>query len=164
MIKKLFITALSTGLLFSCQNSPSEADTTIDLNEGSDEIIDGPINEPENDAPERYEKGGLKIYPKEQVAQFKDASLKLNSPQDGAVLSSGEVKFDFEVSNYELGAQTKEARMDLANSDNGQHIHLIVDNNPYSAHYEADFSKKLETGHHYAIRVPFAQLSRKCEK
>ena len=41
--------------------------------------------------------------------------------------------------------------MGLANSDKGQHIQLIIDNDPYSAHYEPGFTKEVETGHHYAI-------------
>ncbi len=32
----------------------------------------------------------------------------------------------------------------LANSDKGQHIHFIVNNGPYSAHYEENFSKPLD--------------------
>ena len=53
--------------------------------------------------------------------------------------------FSFDISNYELGAQTKnDIESQLANSAKGQHIHFIVNNGPYSAHYTNNFKKKLE--------------------
>ena len=49
------------------------------------------------------------------------------------------------MDEYELGLQTlKDFRYTLANSAKGQHIHFIVNNDPYSAHYNEKFSKKLE--------------------
>lgn len=55
-----------------------------------------------------------------------------------------EYTFTFDVSNYELGAQTiNNVESQLANSDKGQHIHFIVNNGPYSAHYINNFKKKL---------------------
>ena len=56
-----------------------------------------------------------------------------------------EYVFSFVISNYELGAQTKnDIESQLANSAKGQHIHFIVNNGPYSAHYTNNFKKKLE--------------------
>ena len=56
-----------------------------------------------------------------------------------------EYVFSFDISNYELGAQTKnDIESQLANSAKGQHIHFIVNNGPYSAHYTNNFKKKLE--------------------
>ena len=55
-----------------------------------------------------------------------------------------ESEFLFDVKNYELGAQTKPGfNYSLANSSKGQHIHLIINNEPYSAHYTNKFTKKL---------------------
>jgi len=52
--------------------------------------------------------------------------------------------FSFNVENYKLGEQTPGAiENGLANSAKGQHIHMIVNNGPYSAHYTSDFSKDL---------------------
>ena len=57
--------------------------------------------------------------------------------------------FDFSVQGYELGIQTADAGTNgLANSAKGQHIHLIVDNGPYSAHYENQAQVDLEPGVH----------------
>jgi hypothetical protein len=64
---------------------------------------------------------------------YAEASLVLNeaTPHD-----DGTYTFDFGVENYELGVQTDPKPLPLANSGKGQHIHLIVDNRPYEAHYE----------------------------
>ncbi|MAW84592.1 MAG: hypothetical protein CL832_09405 [Crocinitomicaceae bacterium] len=56
-----------------------------------------------------------------------------------------EYVFSFDISNYELGAQTiNDIESQLANSAKGQHIHFIVNNGPYSAHYTNNFKKKLD--------------------
>ena len=58
-----------------------------------------------------------------------------------------EYSFSFETNNYELGIQTSnELNYNLANSDKGQHIHFIVNNDPYSAHYSENFTKKINQG------------------
>ena len=55
-----------------------------------------------------------------------------------------EYAFSFDISDYELGAQTiNTVENQLANSSKGQHIHFIVNNGPYSAHYTDEFKKKL---------------------
>lgn len=83
---------------------------------------------------------------------FPDADLGLkNAPTAG---ENGTYHFDFEVSAYELGAQTTPASPNgLANSGKGQHIHLIVDNGPYSAHYEPSFDSDrfAEKGNHVVL-------------
>ena len=57
-----------------------------------------------------------------------------------------EYTFSFDISDYELGAQTiNNVESQLANSGKGQHIHFIVNNGPYSAHYTNNFKKKLST-------------------
>ena len=50
------------------------------------------------------------------------------------------------MENYELGAQTiEEFDYTLANSQKGQHIHVIVNNGPYSAKYDSSFEQKLDS-------------------
>jgi len=100
---------------------------------------------------EQWEKDGITVYPKTKIKEFEDASLELIMPPSESMNTGLEVPFKFKVANYELGAQTEEARQNLANSGNGQHIHLIIDNEPYSAHYESEFIKNVESGNHYAI-------------
>ena len=63
-----------------------------------------------------------------------------------------ELEFSFEIENYELGIQTlHDFKYNLANSAKGQHIHLIVNNDPYSAHYSKKFKKKLNTGNNVIL-------------
>ena len=63
--------------------------------------------------------------------EYPNAKINLNEPvavEDG-------YEFSFDVTNYELGMQTlKNFDYQLANSAKGQHIHFIVNNDPYSAH------------------------------
>lgn len=77
---------------------------------------------------------------------FEDASLYGMSYVKG--------KFAFKVGgeSYKLGAQTDDAEQKMcANSAKGQHIHLIVDNGPYQAKYEAEFESELTPGEHYLL-------------
>ena len=63
-------------------------------------------------------------------------------------------KFSFGVEgdNYELGAQTPDAPQKMcANSAEGQHIHLIIDNGPYAAKYVAEFDHEVADGEHYLL-------------
>ena len=74
--------------------------------------------------------------------EYVNAKLTL---KEDPVLVDESYEFSFNVDQYELGIQTlKNFEYDLANSAKGQHIHFIVNNDPYSAHYKEKFSKKLE--------------------
>ena len=82
----------------------------------------------------------IKISKVEGSPKYEDAALVLNELNSGS-----ELEFSFDVKNYELGAQTEhEFQYSLANSKKGQHIHLIINNDPYSAHYTNKFKKKLD--------------------
>ena len=71
--------------------------------------------------------------------EYVNAKLSLEEP----IINEDGYEFSFDVINYELGMQTlKNFEYSLANSAKGQHIHFIVNNDPYSAHYEEKFSKK----------------------
>ncbi|MFP2995239.1 hypothetical protein ABN763_04985 [Spongiivirga sp. MCCC 1A20706] len=83
---------------------------------------------------------------------YSDAALVLDSPANTTITKSGEVDFSFSVNNYELGAQTEGVNAQtLANSGKGQHIHFILDNQPYSAHYEPNFAKEMPDGVHHLV-------------
>ncbi|WP_019038547.1 hypothetical protein [Psychroflexus tropicus] len=91
------------------------------------------------------------ITPLEGSPAYADAKLTHPGAQSMEV-EAGDVEFDFTVENYELGVQTANAGENgLANSGKGQHIHFILDNGPYSAHYESKFSKNLEEGDHVLL-------------
>ena len=73
--------------------------------------------------------------------EYENASLNVKAIEMG----DKESKFSFNIENYDLGVQTsKNFDYQLANSAKGQHIHFIVNNGPYSAHYTDSFSKGFE--------------------
>ncbi len=61
--------------------------------------------------------------------------------------------FDYTISGgYTLGRQTEDAESVMcANSDKGQHIHLIIDNEPYIAKYTPSFDQPMADGDHYLL-------------
>ncbi|WP_241507250.1 hypothetical protein [Aquimarina sediminis] len=83
---------------------------------------------------------------------YTDASLVLDAPEDIKTDHAGEIDFSFKVKNYELGSQTASPNAQkLANSGKGQHIHFILNNKPYSAHYETTFKKEIPEGEHHLV-------------
>ena len=75
----------------------------------------------------------------------KDISIEDND-------SSYSVNYLFDVVNYELGTQTEDAdTRGIANSGKGQHIHFIVNNGPYSAHYMPGVSDQLDAGNYVVL-------------
>lgn len=63
-------------------------------------------------------------------------------------------KFTFKVDSktYKLGEQTTDAPQKMcANSKDGQHIHLIIDNEPYEALYKPEHEKQVADGEHYIL-------------
>lgn len=98
------------------------------------------------------EKNGLKVYAFDNSPKFPDAKLKLTEPGAGAAVPIGDVNFNYELENYQLTAQTDgPAHEDHANSAQGQHIHNIVDNEPYTAHYTTSFTKAMKEGNHVVL-------------
>lgn len=74
----------------------------------------------------------------ERSPAFPGAKARLTSLEDGDVLDDNNVSVVVDVENYELGIQTETPRAkEIANSAKGQHVHIILDNDPYFADYEA---------------------------
>ncbi len=97
-------------------------------------------------------KDGLTLSIYDSSPTFDGAKLTLNSPKNGDKLPAGNVKFDYAVDGYELGAQTADALTNgLANSGKGQHVHAILNNEPYMAHYEPGFEKELSAGRYILL-------------
>ncbi len=93
----------------------------------------------------------ISIAPVTDFPEYNDAMLDMNVPIDGAQLPSDSISFSYNVKNFELGAQTDNNEMNLANSGDGQHIHLIFNNQPYHAKYTPEFKMKLDEGHYVAL-------------
>jgi len=92
------------------------------------------------------ESANYTLTPFAKSQEFSDASINLVSYKNGM--------WDFEVggSTYELGVQTSDVESKgCANSAKGQHIHLIADNAPYAAKYEANFKHDIGDGNHAVL-------------
>ncbi|WP_025663154.1 hypothetical protein [Aquimarina megaterium] len=88
----------------------------------------------------------------ENSPAYTDAALTLDLPETIKISQRGDMDFTFNLENYELGAQTQGPNsIRLANSGKGQHIHFILDNQPYSAHYEPNFKKEIPDGVHHLV-------------
>ena len=91
-----------------------------------------------------------KVYLKkvEGSPAYEDSSLEIKE----IVRSDEKYNFSFDIKNYDLGIQTKkEFNYDLANSGKGQHIHFILNNGPYSAHYDQNFDYELPDGNNLVL-------------
>ena len=93
------------------------------------------------------------ITPLTNSPSFENAGLTQLSPAPVASLKPGDsISFRYKLTNYELGKQTPDAvGKCCANSAQGQHIHLILNNEPYEAWYQEEFKKKLPEGHYVAL-------------
>jgi len=140
----LVLITVST-LVSSCEKKDNEADETVVTEEAAvgDETPQAaaPMEEPTEDV----NKSGVTIEAGERSPAFPGAKARFASLKDGDVLENPDVSVVVDVENYELGVQTENERAkELANSDKGQHVHIILDNDPYMADYEA--GKPFEIG------------------
>lgn len=146
----LFMAALL--VLTACQTEDTSEETTNTTDPEQQEETQQPEAQTDEVEAIRMEKEGLTLYSHTTSPTFADASLVTLSPIEGAEVEAGEVQFRYEVKNYELGAQTEGAGENgLANSGKGQHIHAILNNQPYMAHYDPGFNKELEPGRYILL-------------
>lgn len=144
LLKAIGMTALLALLTVGCGGEGGETGTQSDSlstqNGASENQTAGQIS---------FEKNGLKVYALEGSPEYANATLALSSPGPGVDLPAGKNKFQFAVENFELGSQTSGAGDNgLANSDKGQHIHFILNNEPYHAHYGAEVEMDLKDGNY----------------
>lgn len=102
----------------------------------------------------KTEPTAITITPVENSPEFPNAQLTVKSIKTEMVgLDSVKITFDYDVRNYELKNQTNDASSKgCANSKEGQHIHFILDNGPYSALYEPTHSFTVATNsEHYVM-------------
>ena len=140
-MKNLFLSFISSLFILSlvaCGTSGTQEEAT-DMQETEEAM-------PEEETAE------VTLSPAPDAVDYPDAILEMTAPAEGATVDGGTVTFEYDVTNYELGVQTPDAdQKPLANSANGQHIHLILNNNPYYAIYEPSFQQELEDGHYVAL-------------
>ena len=102
--------------------------------------------------------GDVQIVKGERSTPIEGASARITAPADTAVVDSAGVDVTVEANSFETGVQTETERAEqIANSTNGQHFHVIVDNQPYMANYEAGTPFDIETlepGAHTVVAFP----------
>lgn len=97
-------------------------------------------------------KNGLRVFAFNDSQNYPESQIRLNVPPAGGVVEPGPVQFDYDLSNFQLTRMTPHSNAEhLANSQEGQHIHNIVDNEPYTAHYTTEFTKELTEGDHVIL-------------
>ncbi len=136
-MKRLFFTAIIFSFFCACETSRN-TETTTDTTT---------VEEINTATPE-----AITVEPMSESPDFPDAMLRLNAPAESANLQPGVQDFKYDITNYQLTAQTADADMkQCANSDKGQHIHFILNNEPYDALYEPNHQKELAEGNHVVL-------------
>lgn len=86
------------------------------------------------------------------LTPFSESKAYPDAAIEGVTYDAGKFNFTISGETYELGVQTPDADAKMcANSAKGQHIHLIIDDQPYAAKYEASFDYEIEDGDHYML-------------
>jgi hypothetical protein len=102
-------------------------------------------------AGEVQSKNGITLTPYNDSPKFPTAQLRLNTPVAGSTVASP-VPFSYDLTNFQLTKMTgSEHAGQMANSMKGQHIHLIIDNQPYIAKYETKFTQEMAPGSHVVL-------------
>lgn len=86
----------------------------------------------------KYTKKGITLTELYSPEQFADATISQSTAGTGITnLDNNIININYSVTNYTLGKQTEMSSIkNCANSAKGQHIHCIIDNEPYEAIYE----------------------------
>lgn len=135
----LLASIFSSAFFYSCDSGKSTSET-----EETGAVTE--INDAETEV------RSISLSPIEEDDSFSDAMLEQNAPSDGATGLQSPVSFEYNVKNYELTKMTEAEHADMmANSKDGQHIHLILNNQPYDALYETTYQKELEPGHYVEL-------------
>ncbi|WP_310396791.1 hypothetical protein [Hymenobacter sp.] len=138
-------TTLTLALLASCETSKPATDASASAGSRNPAAAGGASGE-------SMEANGIRLTPFSDSPKFPEAQIQLRSPIGNSTVASGEVPFDYQVTNFQLTKMSGGPRMaEMANAVKGQHIHNIVDNEPYSAHYEPRFAKAIPDGQHAVL-------------
>ena len=139
-------TTLTLALLASCESSKTATDASTSAGATS------PTTTRASTVGESMESNGIRLTPLGDSPKNPESQMQLRTPMANANMPSGEVAFDYQVSNFQLTKMSGGPNMGkMANSEKGQHIHNIVDNQPYTAHYEPKFSKAIADGQHVVL-------------
>jgi hypothetical protein len=139
-------TTVTLALLASCETSKPATDVSANAGGNSPSATRAGGNG------ESMESNGIRLTPFGDSPKFPEAQMQMRAPIAGATLPSGDVAFDYQITNFQLTKMSGGPHMaEMANSMKGQHIHNIVDNEPYTAHYDTKFSKPIPDGQHVVL-------------
>ncbi len=99
-------------------------------------------------------KTAMSIEPLVETEDFPNAKLTIaNVKTEKVGADSVKLMYTFNVADYELSKQTMDNHSgECANSDQGQHIHFIMDNKPYQALYKPENTVTLPiNSEHYLL-------------
>ena len=137
-------TTLTLALLASCETS--KPTTEVSATAG------GTTASTASTSAESMESNGIRLTPFSDSPRFPEAQMQMRTPIANSTVPSGEVSFDYLITNFQLTKMSGGPHMaHMANSAKGQHIHNIVDNQPYTAHYETKFKKAIPDGQHAVL-------------
>ena len=138
-------TTITLAMLAGCESSKPATD--VSATAGTNAAANRP-----GATGESMESNGIRLTPFGDSPKFPEAQMQLRAPIANATIPSGEVAFDYQITNFQLTKMSGGPHMaQMANSMKGQHIHNIVDNQPYTAHYDTKFSKAIPDGQHVVL-------------
>lgn len=115
-------TTLTLALLASCETSKPATDVSASAG------TNAPVGSTSTNA-ESMESNGIRLTPLSDSPKYPEAQMQLRNPIGGATIPSGDVPFDYQITNFQLTKMSGGPNMaQMANSAKGQHIHNIVDN------------------------------------
>jgi len=131
LLPLLSVFIISALLALGCSQSKEDTSQDSVQEETVVETTESP-NNTESEEP------SVEIVIGERSPGFPGAKARFSSLKDGDVLDDSNVSVVVDVENYKLAIQTDTPRaQEIANSGKGQHAHIILDNDPYFADYEA---------------------------
>lgn len=148
-MKRIMYLGLLVVLFAACQSEPKKKEARTKTEKAEAAVLkQGKVD----NKGEILQSGELRVYPAEIAETYPDAKLSLNSPTKEEVKEAKEYEFSFLVERYELMQQTDDEKAQhCANSKKGQHIHFILNNAPYEAHYEPNFKAELMEGNNVVL-------------
>lgn len=128
------ILLITSALILACKGNEEVVEETVEVEEAAP--TPAPQAEP-TPGPTAGETG-IKIEAAENSPPFPGAKTRVSNFEDGSLLDDANLSVVVDVENFELGVQTDTERAkEIANSAEGQHAHIILDNDPYLADYKA---------------------------
>ncbi len=156
-MKKIILFASALYFMAACNEPANNSSSQSHDGHAHDSAHNHEGTGPQDSAQVLFKKDGISIAYFEESPDFPDAKLTYMKPDIDKPVKEGKTLFQYKVENFQLTEQTADAaHKHCNNSEKGQHIHHILNNEPYTAHYTDTFSKNLKAGHY----VNLAFLSR----